>query len=273
MKLPITTWGSGSLKALFLHGFTGGHDAFAHLEPLLGDVLSATCVDLPGHRGAPLPTAQATEGFFETVDSLARLLTEPSVVVGYSQGARVALGLTIRHPHLVSRLVLESVSPGLRQRHARARRRSLDEGLAQLILERGVEPFVEKWENLPLFTGLRALPEADRRALRSRRSAHTAEGLAGALRCLGQGVQPDFWPALPTMHVPTLLLTGSTDEKYTRVARSMSAELPLAWRVTFRGVGHAPHLESPEAYAAELRAFLVSHWTHEPKPEEMLLCN
>ena len=273
MKLPTTTWGSGSVKALFLHGFTGSHDTFAHLEPLLADVLTATCVDLPGHQGAPLPSALGTEGFLETVDALAALITEPTVVIGYSQGARVALGLAIRHPQLVSRLVLESASPGLRQRHARSRRRSLDEGLAQLILEGGVEPFVEKWENLPLFTGLRALPEAERAALRSRRSAHTAEGLAGALRCLGQGVQPDFWPSLPTMHVPTLLLSGSSDEKYSRLARSMSAELPLAWRVTFRGVGHAPHLEAPEAYAAELRAFLISHWTHEPKPEELLPCN
>ncbi len=272
MKLPFITWGHGTIKALFLHGFTGSKDTFTHLEPLLGDVLTACCVDLPGHQGAGLPSQNGTEGFLETIDALAELCLEPTVVIGYSQGARLALGLAIRHPRLVSRLVLESGSPGLRQRHARSRRRSLDEGLAHLILERGVEPFVEKWENLPLFTGLRALPEADRAALRSRRSAHTAEGLAGALRTLGQGVQPDFWPSLSTMHVPTLLLCGSTDEKYARLARNMSAELPLAWRVTFRGTGHAPHLEAPSAYAAELQSFLVSRWTHEPKAEE-LACN
>ena len=272
MKLPTTTWGHGDIKALFLHGFTGSHETFMHLEPLLGDVLTATCVDLPGHQGAPLPTAQGTEAFLETIDSLAALLHEPTVVIGYSQGARVALGLAVKHPRLVSRLILESGSPGLRQRHARARRRSLDDGLAQLILERGVEPFVAKWETHPLFIGLRGLPEAERIALRSRRSAHTAEGLAGALRTLGQGVQPNFWPSLPTMRVPTLLLSGSIDEKYSRVARSMSAELPLAWRVSLRGVGHAPHLEAPGAYADEIRAFLAAQWTHKPLPEKQS-CN
>ena len=272
MKLPTTTWGHGRIKALFLHGFTGSHETFSHLEPLLGDVLTATCVDLPGHQGAPLPTALGTEAFLETVDSLAALLDEPTVVVGYSQGARIALGLAVKHPQLISRLILESGSPGLRQRHARARRRSLDDGLAQLILERGVEPFVEKWENHPLFTGLRSLPHAERNALRARRASHTPEGLAGALRTLGQGVQPDYWPALPTMHVPTLLLSGSSDEKYSRLARAMSAELPLAWRVSLRGVGHAPHLEAPSAYAGEVRTFLLAQWTHEPLPEEQS-CN
>ena len=272
MKLPSSTWGRGPVKALFLHGFTGNHEAFNHLEPLLGEVLTATCVDLPGHSHAPLPEREGTGGFLETIEALAQTLTEPTVVIGYSQGARVALGLAVKHPLRVSRLVLESGSPGLRQRHARSRRRTLDDGLAQLILDRGVEPFVERWENLPLFNGLRALPEAEQRALRSRRASHTAAGLAGALRCLGQGVQPDFWPALPTMHVPTLLISGASDEKYTRLARLMSAELPLAWRVSLRGVGHAPHLEAPQLYAAELKAFLFSPWTHEPKAEE-LSCN
>ncbi len=272
MKLPMFTWGRGPVKALFLHGFTGSHDAFSHLEPLLGDVLTAACVDLPGHLDAPLPRQSGTAGFLETVDALAESVGGPHVVIGYSQGARVALGLAIQHPHLVSKLVLESGSPGLRQRHARSRRRQADEALAKLLVEHGVEPFVARWERLPLFDGLRALPEAEQAALRSRRSAHTREGLAGALRCLGQGVQPDFWPALPTMHVPTLLLSGSTDEKYTRAARLMSAELPLAWRATIRGVGHAPHLEAPRAYAAEIRAFLAAHWTHEPRAVE-LSCN
>ena len=273
MNFPVSSWGQGPVKALFLHGFTGSRDAFAHLEPLLGDVLAAMCVDLPGHRGSPLPSLSGTDAFLETVDALAELLTQPTVVIGYSQGARLALGLAVRHPQLVCRLILESGSPGLRQRHARARRRAVDEGLAELILERGVEPFVDRWERLPLFTGLRGLPEPERDALRSRRASHTPEGLAGALRTLGQGVQPDYWPSLPTMHVPTLLMSGSSDEKYTRLARSMSAELPLAWRVTFRGVGHAPHLESPNAYSNELRAFLCARWTHEPKAEEQLSCN
>ncbi|MEW6432182.1 MAG: 2-succinyl-6-hydroxy-2,4-cyclohexadiene-1-carboxylate synthase [Myxococcota bacterium] len=264
MKLPVERWGRGPTRALFLHGFTGSAESFSHLERLLGDVLTATCVDLPGHRGAPLPKAAGPEGFAEVIESLGELLRESPVLIGYSQGARLALATAARFPGRVERLVLESGAPGIRRRAERSRRRAADEAMASLIRERGVDAFVERWEKLPLFAGLQALPEPDRAALRERRAGHTADGLAGALTTLGQGVQPDLWPALPGLRVPTLVLSGAKDVKYTRLARRMVAELPLGWRVTFPGVGHAPHLECPEAYAGEVRSFLAAPWLVEP---------
>jgi len=264
VRLPTETWGTGPTRALFLHGFTGSRRSFRHLEPLLGDVLTATCVDLPGHNGAPLPSAKGPAGFGETVATLAEHVTRPMVVLGYSQGARLALALAVRFPERVTRLVLESGAPGIRRRSERAHRRRSDEAMAGVILEQGVDAFVDRWEQLPMFAGLQALPESDRAALRGRRTGHTALGLAGALTCLGQGVQPDLWPALPTLRLPTLLLSGAKDAKYTRLARRMAAELPLGWRRTIPGVGHAPHLEAPRAYADEVRSFLSAPWVADP---------
>ena len=60
-------------------------------------------------------------------------------------------------------------------------------------------------------------------------------------------------------------MTGTQDAKYTRLARQMAAELPMAWRASFSGVGHAPHLECPAAYAAEVRSFLAPRWLSEPQ--------
>lgn len=259
MRLPTTHWGGGETRAVFLHGFAGSASSFAHLEPLLGDLLSANCVELPGHGSTP------SASWNETVESIGDLLDGHTVLIGYSQGARLALAVAARFPQRVERLVLESGAPGLRQRHDRVLRRRSDEALAEVILSRGVEAFVAEWEQRPLFSGLRALPAKDQQALRARRGSHTAEGLAGALRTLGQGAQPDLWPSLQGLRVPTLLLTGAQDEKYTRLARQMTADLPLAWRVSFKGVGHAPHLECPGAYAAEVRSFLAPRWLAEPQ--------
>ena len=261
MTLPLETWGRGPTRALFLHGFAGSRETFRHLEPLLGDVLTATCVDLPGHGEAPLPRP---DGFEAVVDELAGLLDAPAVVVGYSQGARLALGLALRHPERVERLVLESGSPGLRRRQDRTRRRASDQALAGLLLQEGVVRFMDGWERQPLFSGLQRLPEAERAALRRRRCAHRAEGLAAALVAMGQGAQPDYWPRLTRLFRPTLVLSGALDLKYTRLARRLVAELPLGWRVSFPGVGHAPHLECREAYAQELRSFLLPPWATEP---------
>lgn len=259
MTLKTISWGHGETKALFVHGFAGTAGAFSHLEPLLGDVLRATSVELPGHSGTPVAT------WDETIDAVGALLTPGTVLLGYSQGARIALGVAARFPQLVGRLVLESCAPGFRRRHDRLLRRRADEALADLVLERGVESFVAYWENLPLFAGLRSLPAVEQAAIRARRVAHTAEGLSGALRNLGQGAQPDLWPELQSLRIPTLLMAGSEDEKYARLTRKMSNDLPLAWRVIFKGIGHAPHLECPERYAAEVRSFLAPRWLDEPQ--------
>jgi 2-succinyl-6-hydroxy-2,4-cyclohexadiene-1-carboxylate synthase len=261
MKLPSETWGHGPAQALFLHGFAGSRQTFRHLEPLLGDAVTATCVDLPGHGQAPLP---GPGGFTAVVDALAGRLEGPTVVIGYSQGARLALALAQRHPQRVDRLVLESGSPGLRRSRDRSRRRQQDEALAGLLVEAGVDRFMDDWERQPLFQGLQTLPEVERASLRERRCAHTPEGLAAALRAMGQGAQPDGWPLLARLLRPVLVLSGALDLKYTRLARRMVQELPLGWRVTFPGVGHAPHLECREAYALELRSFLLPAWAAEP---------
>lgn len=259
MKLSLTRWGCGETPAIFVHGFAGSAASFAHLEPWLGDLLSASCVEVPGHGSTP------AESWDETVEAIGSLLDGRTVLIGYSQGARLALAAAARYPQRVERLVLESGAAGLRQRHDRVLRRRADQALADVILSRGVEAFVAEWEQLPLFAGLRSLPAAEQQALRARRASHTAEGLAGALRMLGQGAQPDLWPTLQGLRVPTLLMTGANDAKYTRLARQMTVDLPMAWRVSFRGVGHAPHLECPEAYAAELRSFLAPRWLAEPQ--------
>jgi 2-succinyl-6-hydroxy-2,4-cyclohexadiene-1-carboxylate synthase len=229
-------------------------------------------VDLPGHGESPLPSHTGREGFIETVEALLALvarLGHPSVdLLGYSQGARLALAMSVRAPERFGRVILESGSPGLHRRQERAERREADAKLAAFIRTQGVEAFVQRWEALPLFDTLRQLPPALQHSLRSRRSGASSEGLAGALECLGLGVQPDYWPFLHRHRLPTLLLTGALDTKFTQTARRMATDLPVVWRHAFAGCGHAPHLEAPEAYAREVLSFLQTPWYEAPEEFE-----
>lgn len=267
-RLAYDVCGSGTRPLLLLHGFTGTRASFAPVEKFLLPRFRLIRVDLPGHGASALPPSEGREGFVETLDALARILDEveaPEVdVVGYSQGARVALGFALRFPKRVGRLVMESGSPGLHRRKDRIARRRDDEALAQQLLHSGVEAFVQKWELLPLFDGLRRLPPAAQEALRTRRASNSAEGLAGALRCLGTGAQPDYWPFLWRLRPPTLLLTGANDAKFTALARRMAADVPMMWSHAFEGVGHAPHLEVPDGWAREVVAFLETPWFDVP---------
>ena len=270
--LPFERWGrEGAPALLLLHGFTGNRTTWRHLEPLLGGSVRAIAVDLPGHGEArPLPS-RGPAGFEEALEALEQVVDAAGdgavSVLGYSQGARLALGLALRAPGKVSRLILESVNPGLSRPEERRARERDDEALAARIVQGGVERFLEEWEASPLFEGLRALPGPEREALRRRRSGATPEGLAGALRSLGLASQPSYWERLPGLRVPVLLLTGELDRKFTELARRARRELPLSWHRAFEGCHHAPHLESPEAYAAEVRAFLEVPWS---EPERRL---
>lgn len=250
--------------ALFLHGFTGAGASWAALSADLSDCLRADCPDLPGHHNAPLPPRVGREGFDATVDALAGGLAEPTVVVGYSQGARVALALAVRYPRKVARLVLESGTAGLVRHHDRALRQAEDEARAAMLETGGLEAFIASWEALPLFAQAPRTP-----ALAAIRRSHTAAGLAGALRTLGLGVQPSFWAALPRLRVPTLLLTGSRDLKFTRLAQKMASELPMGWHVAVPGAGHAVHLEAPQRWLAEVRAFAGARYSHEHPKQEL----
>ncbi|WP_434390731.1 2-succinyl-6-hydroxy-2,4-cyclohexadiene-1-carboxylate synthase [Melittangium boletus] len=271
LKMAYEAWGEGARPLLLVHGFTGSRTSFDHLRAVWSPHVRVIAVDLPGHGQTPLPTRPGRDGFLETLDALFGVLDEQGVqrthLLGYSQGARFALAAAMQRPERFMRLVMESGSPGLHRRVARTERRVKDSELALFLRQKGLSAFMDYWEALPLFAGLRGMDEERRAALRARRLANTAEGLAGALECLGLGVQPDYWPELQRHRLPTLLLTGALDEKFTLTARRMAEELPVVYRHAFEGCTHAPHLEVPEAYAREVLSFLQTPWYDAPEFE------
>lgn len=258
-------WRGDGPPLLLLHGFTGNRASFAHLRDRLTPQADVVVVDLPGHGQSPFDEETT---FASTLGQLVALLDAlglPMVdVAGYSLGARVALGLAAEAPHRLRRMVLESGSPGLRRRRDRGARRRRDEALADRLEAEGMERFVDAWEGLPLFAGVRSLPADVQQAVRARRLAGSAEGLALSLRRLGLGAQPSYWSTLPRLRTPALLLSGARDEKFTGIARRMAAELPMVWGHVFPGVGHAPHLEAPDAWAREVIGFLSVPWIERP---------
>jgi 2-succinyl-6-hydroxy-2,4-cyclohexadiene-1-carboxylate synthase len=245
---------------MLIHGFTGSRAAWTHLRPLMASSVKAVAVDLPGHGGSAACTSPGGQGFAETLAALAGIAdavgTDQIDVLGYSQGARLALALAVEMPGRVRRLILESGTAGLKHRRDRAVRQRRDEALACEIEIRGISAFVARWQSRPLFAGIRKLPPKLADSVRAGRLACSERGLASSLRSAGVGAQPSYWPMLPSLRIPTLLLTGERDLKFTAIARAMAREMPMAWCRSFEGAWHAPHLEAPEPFAREVLAFL-----------------
>lgn len=260
VSLRYETWGDGPNTLLLLHGFTGNRLAWSPLKEHLAPHLRMVVVDLPGHGESPPLGLTGREGWEATLSALEQVLDVLGVrevdLLGYSQGARVALGLALRLKWRVRRLVLESVNPGLKRSQDRAARKAQDDELAQFIETHGIPAFVARWEALPIFAGLRALPQDVQDELRGRRLSCSAAGLASALRSMGLGIQPNYWTELAELPIPTLLLTGAKDLRFNEIARKMTSELRMSWWHAFENSYHVPHLEAPQDYVQEVLFFL-----------------
>jgi 2-succinyl-6-hydroxy-2,4-cyclohexadiene-1-carboxylate synthase len=245
---------------LLLHGFTGTAATWSAQLPAWQRSFRTIAVDLVGHGRSESPTSQDHYGFEQQAADLATLLANadalPANVVGYSMGARIALGLAIWHPDAVAALVLESPSAGFSDPHERSSRRAADLALAGQIEREGVLAFVDHWEAQPIFASQASLPSDTRGRIRRERLSQQARGLAGALRGAGQGSMPPLETRFRTVRCPCLVIAGSLDSIGRERARAIADGISGARLEIVEDTGHAPHLERPHVVEQLVTAFL-----------------
>lgn len=252
------TWGQPHHPAvLLLHGFTGSSESWSGLASRLEDKYFCIAPDLPGHGGSDTPKNPADLAMDVTADRIILLLALLSVpnaaVIGYSMGGRLALHVALRYRQLRG-LILESASPGLKTAQERSHRRANDEQLAAMIEARGLDWFIPYWNSLALFkTQTADLQEEENRI----RRAQSISGLAQSLRGAGTGAQESLWDSLSAIDVPTLLITGQRDDKFSTVAGIMAEHMPRAQCVVVPEAGHTVHGEALDHYAQIVDQFLT----------------
>ncbi len=241
---------------LALHGFTGSGEDFKEFSPFCHTLGAWHCPDLPGHgnSGELDCTPEETVGFIHTQAS--NLSLQPSILLGYSMGARAALQHACAYPEFWDALILISTNPGIESSDERAERRESDEKLATRIESEGAQAFLEFWQSTPMIRSQQGIRPEWRAAMQASRAKHTEAGLARSLREFGQGSCPNLWPELSKLTIPTLLITGVEDIKYTRIAERISKEQMR--HAIIDGAGHMPHLEQAEATAESINQFVLS---------------
>lgn len=248
MRLNRTDKGRGPALT-FLHGFTQTGASWDPVVDKLVDRYSCAMIDAPGHGRSPdgaRSLESCADDVFETMD--------PSVLVGYSMGARMALTTALRHcpTDRITGLVLVSGTPGIYDEAERSARRTSDNELADRIERIGVAAFIDEWLALPMFSGL-----SDATAQRSLRLANSASGLADSLRHAGTGTQrPASDDDLKRIDVPVLLVTGALDAKFTLIAEQTQPRIQRCDHVIVEGVGHTVHLEAPTTFVEILDDWL-----------------
>ena len=259
LSIHVASSGTGQPLVL-LHGFTGSTATWDYLRSRLESSHRVIAIDLPGHGRSSSPSDASRYSLDRLADDLITVLgalgLTSAALLGYSMGGRAALRFAIRHPDRLSALILESTSPGIEDRERRSERIAADNALAELIEKSGIEAFVSKWEQLPIWKSQEALPQGIRISLRTQRMRNDPRGLANSLRGAGAGVDPDVLNQLHLITAPTLLLAGELDSPYVAFARRLESELPHAEVRLIPNAGHAAHLENPDGVIDAVADFL-----------------
>lgn len=247
----VTVSGEGEPLVL-LHGFTGSSASWAVQRAAFSSHFRTIAVDLLGHGRTDSPADpnryRMEQAAADIIAILDKLKAVSAHLLGYSMGGRLALYLVIHYPDRFRSLVLESASPGLETPASRAERQKQDNALADWIEANGIEAFVERWEQLPLWASQAQLPPETRQALREQRLQNNPTGLANSLRGMGAGVQPSLWPHLGELRLPVLLLAGELDSKFVAINRQMHEQITPAQLQIVSQAGHTIHLERPSRF-------------------------
>ncbi len=243
-----------SAPLALLHGFLGRAESFETLAARLPRERTAVAFDLPGH--GPVSPVDPARGFDGVVDDLAAALRNvhdgPWHVAGYSLGARLALGLAVRHPAACAALTLVGVNPGLPTAAERAARAAADARWAALLRDAGRDAFLAAWEAQPLFASQAALPPAVRERQAALRASHDPVRLAAAFEATSLASMPDRTPDLPALALPVHVVVGAEDAKFVALGHAMRILLRRGRLTVVPGAGHNVLLERPEALAGAL---------------------
>ncbi|MBP6840738.1 MAG: alpha/beta fold hydrolase, partial [Kofleriaceae bacterium] len=228
-----------------LHGFLGAPGLWSAVLDHWPAQLPVHAVALPGHAGRPIPRA-----WDDAVAALAAPAAAADLVIGYSLGARLALGL-VAAGH-ARRAVLVSVNPGLTDPGERAARRAADHGWAER-LRTDPAAFYRAWDTQPVLASRRHAPPAVHAALAAARATHDSFALAATLEATSLGAMPDLRAVLAT-HPAVELVVGAADPKMVALAAAAQAARPGLVVTTLAGAGHDLPAEAPAALAAALLA-------------------
>ena len=221
-------------------------------EPQLttfGARLPIVAPHLPGFGGTPgsevLTMAAAAEACVAALDEAG---VDDAAVCGLSMGGYVAFELWRAARPRVAALALantraEPDTPeGAAGRHA----------LAERLRKEGIGFLVE--EPPPLLS--EDASEELKQRVRETIADQSPDAVAAA--ALGMAERPDSVPDLPTIDVPTVVITGTADRLIPPdVTAGIADGIEGAELIRIEGAGHLSNLEAPESFDAALDGLLV----------------
>ena len=254
----------GRVTVVCLHAIGHGAGDFARLAARLGDERRVLALDWPGQgwseddRVPPSSRryAELLAGFLAAVDA------GPVVLVGNSIGGGAALRHAAAHPRAVRGLVLANNS-GLDAFDVVTR---VACGVMARFFAAGARG--ARWFRPAFAAYYRSVLPLPAAAEQRRRIVDSADEIAPLLAAAWAGFaapDADLRPLAPAIACP-VLFTWATRDRFIQLRRNLPAIRTFRdARVVELRAGHAPQLETPEAFEAEVSRF-VAGLDGEPEP-------
>ena len=206
-------------------------------------------IDLPGYGVSAGVRATTLDDY---VDHAARLITRPSVLVGWSLGGLVSLRLARRHAHLVSALFQVATSPRFVQAEdwSCAIESSVFDQFAQ-SLQQDVNRTIRRFLALQVRGTSTSIQTV--RQLQRAIDAHGLPGKAALLAGLKLLSETDLTAQLQALDCSVTWLLGDKDALVPVELRDRLAQiLTNADIQILSGAGHAPMISHPDEFSQAL---------------------
>lgn len=186
---------------------------------------------------------------------LEQLGIDYAYVMGLSMGGGIALNFTLEYPEATKALILVDASIyGFRDWSKFWN--ELDESISKEAKENGVEAAKEVWKSCPLFKPAFEKPNV---ALRLTQMISDYSGWHFVNTDPLCSLDPPAMERLQEIKVPTLIIVGERDEQdFHRIADILSKKIQNSQRITLRGAGHMPNMETPREFNEAVSSFLVN---------------
>jgi pimeloyl-ACP methyl ester carboxylesterase len=197
--------------------------------------------DMRGHGESDSPADPSAYSHDLSVGDMAAVMEAcgitSAVIGGLSLGGFLSLCFQYAHPRRTDALLLCDTGPGYRDPVARAEWNRYAEKIASGFEAEGLGAL---WDNAEVSVA----------------SHSGAQGLALAARGILAQHDARIIDSLPDVRVPTLVVAGSEDTLYVKSMGYMVSKIPNAESLLVEGAGHAPNIDRPETFNAEVGRFL-----------------
>ncbi|WP_127716354.1 alpha/beta fold hydrolase [Halobacteriovorax sp. HLS] len=255
-SIPFITAGDPEKDwIIFLHGFMGQKEDWLGTFEFLKDDFFLIALDCPGHGDYLQDDQDYIQDFISNFCNFIRELKRPIHLVGYSQGARLALSCALKGLNLSS-LVLESGSIGIVDEDERKKRLASDQSMFKNIkTKEQLYDFLDYWYSNPIFGTIKSHP--DFISMLKNKLKHNPKYWQDALNVFSVGNQADFRDKMKNLSMPRLTITGVHDHKYYAQSKELETKFGFAF-TPITDASHNTHLQRTEQFSNALKIFLSS---------------